>query len=174
MLLASYDDMNYASFWHVLETIGDYEVAPSTIREPLTGPTRMPVDSALATLLIKQLAEVHGASRRGHTGAAGGVLPGLGAGPVRGRLSRLGGALRHLRRDGSDPRAARADPRRPVPQTYVIGSCYSFDQGWVEGALCTAESVLQEFLGLAPLNSHLEGYTLVCHTQKPPSTPDAA
>jgi len=44
----------------------------------------------------------------------------------------------------------------------VIGSCYSFDQGWVEGALSTAESVLQEFLGLPPLSPQVDGYTLVC------------
>ena len=25
-------------------------------------------------------------------------------------------------------------------RTYIIGSCYSFDQAWVEGAFCTAES----------------------------------
>jgi hypothetical protein len=51
----------------------------------------------------------------------------------------------------------------PSRQTYVIGSCYSFDQGWVEGALCVAESVLREFVGLAPLNPDLADYTLVCH-----------
>ena len=56
----------------------------------------------------------------------------------------------------------------PSRRTYVIGSCYSFDQGWVEGALCTAESVLQEFLGLAPINPDVADYTLVCHVSNNP------
>jgi len=46
-------------------------------------------------------------------------------------------------------------------QTYIIGSCYSFDQAWVEGALCTAESVLKEFIGLPPL-PNIENYQLIC------------
>ena len=29
-----------------------------------------------------------------------------------------------------------------------MGEAYSFDQGWVEGALDTAESMLQDFFGL--------------------------
>jgi hypothetical protein len=46
-------------------------------------------------------------------------------------------------------------------QTYIVGSCYSFDQAWVEGAFCTAESVLQEFIGLPPL-ANIGNYTLIC------------
>jgi hypothetical protein len=52
----------------------------------------------------------------------------------------------------------------PARRTYVNGSCYSFDQGWVEGALSTAESVLQDFLKLKPLNTAIENYTMVCKT----------
>jgi hypothetical protein len=50
--------------------------------------------------------------------------------------------------------------RNPAYDTFIIGSCYSFDQAWVEGAFCVAESVLEEFLGLAPLVD--TGYTLIC------------
>lgn len=38
-------------------------------------------------------------------------------------------------------------PRPPHP-VYVCGDCYSHGQGWVEGALATAEGVLQRHLGL--------------------------
>jgi len=40
--------------------------------------------------------------------------------------------------------------RKPVPDhdVFVVGEAYSYDQGWVEGALDTAESTLQEFLGM--------------------------
>lgn len=40
--------------------------------------------------------------------------------------------------------------RKPVPDhdVFIVGEAYSYDQGWVEGALDTAESTLQEFFGL--------------------------
>ena len=50
----------------------------------------------------------------------------------------------------------------PARKTYVIGSCYSFDQAWVEGAFCTAESVLQDFVHLPPVNKYIADYKLVC------------
>jgi monoamine oxidase len=41
--------------------------------------------------------------------------------------------------------------RKPVPEhnIFIVGEAYSFGQGWVEGALDTAESTLEEFFGLA-------------------------
>ncbi|MGO9274013.1 MAG: hypothetical protein ACLQOO_27885 [Terriglobia bacterium] len=40
--------------------------------------------------------------------------------------------------------------RKPVhdQDVYIVGEAYSYDQGWVEGALDTAESTLQQFFGL--------------------------
>ena len=40
--------------------------------------------------------------------------------------------------------------RHPVPNQdiYIVGEAYSFDQGWVEGALDVAESTLEEFFKL--------------------------
>ncbi len=42
--------------------------------------------------------------------------------------------------------------RQPVPDVnlYTCGSCYSENQGWVEGALNTAEMMLQNCLKLPP------------------------
>jgi monoamine oxidase len=37
---------------------------------------------------------------------------------------------------------------RPPYRVYVCGDCYSHGQGWVEGALATAEDLLQRHLGL--------------------------
>lgn len=41
--------------------------------------------------------------------------------------------------------------RHPVQDqsVYIVGEAYSYGQGWVEGALTTAESTLQDFFGLA-------------------------
>ncbi len=40
--------------------------------------------------------------------------------------------------------------RKPVPEhdIHIVGEAYSYGQGWVEGALDTAESTLQDFFGL--------------------------
>nr|BEJ54705.1 L-Arginine oxidase [synthetic construct] len=40
--------------------------------------------------------------------------------------------------------------RHPVQEqeVYIVGEAYSYGQGWVEGALTTAESTLQDFFGL--------------------------
>ena len=40
--------------------------------------------------------------------------------------------------------------RKPVrgQDIFIVGEAYSFGQGWVEGALDTAESTLEEFFGL--------------------------
>jgi hypothetical protein len=46
-------------------------------------------------------------------------------------------------------------------QTYIVGSCYSFDQAWVEGAFCTAEAVLERYFGL-PAIPYATDYHLVC------------
>jgi hypothetical protein len=166
VLLASYDDMNYASFWHELETIGDYEIAPSLIRQPLTGPTRMPADSALAGILIKQLAEVHGAGVDDVPAPTAVYFQDWGQDPFGGGYH--GWSPHYNICEVMDRVRAPYQMILGVTsrQTYVIGSCYSFDQGWVEGALCTAESVLQEFLGLEPINPDLADYTLVCKTSE--------
>lgn len=41
--------------------------------------------------------------------------------------------------------------RHPIAdqQIYIVGEAYSYEQGWVEGALNTAESMLEQFFGLS-------------------------
>ena len=34
---------------------------------------------------------------------------------------------------------------------FIVGSTYSNDQAWVEGAYCTAESVLNDFFNIKPI-----------------------
>jgi flavin-dependent amine oxidoreductase len=162
VMLASYDDMNYASFWRELELSGDYTVAPSSIDQPLAGPTRLPVDSAFAQTLLKQLAEVHGVDATEIPAPRAVYFQDWGQDPFGGGYhgwSAHYNICEVMDRVRAPYQRILEDPSR---RTYVIGSCYSFDQGWVEGALSTAESVLQEFLGLPPLNPQVEGYTLVC------------
>lgn len=162
VLLASYDDMNYTSFWHEVETVGDYTVAPSEIRQPLTGPTRMAPDSAFASLLIKQLAEVHGMTIDQIPAPKAVYFQDWGQDPFGGGYH--GWASHYDICSVMD--GVRAPYQKilddPSRKTYVIGSCYSFDQGWVEGALCVAESVLRDFVGLGPVHPDVADYKLVC------------
>ncbi|CAI2361401.1 unnamed protein product [Moneuplotes crassus] len=45
---------------------------------------------------------------------------------------------------------------------YIAGEAYSEDQGWVEGAFCTAESILADYLGVKPIAGlDYENYPLV-------------
>jgi hypothetical protein len=44
---------------------------------------------------------------------------------------------------------------------FITGSAFSNDQGWVEGAFCTAESVLVEFLHLKSI-ADISQYPLIC------------
>jgi len=48
---------------------------------------------------------------------------------------------------------------------YIVGSAYSNDQAWVEGAFCTSESVLTDFLGLDPIISE-EHYPFICRCKR--------
>lgn len=53
--------------------------------------------------------------------------------------------------------------RHPVQEqeVYIVGEAYSYGQGWVEGALTTAESTLQDFFGLPRPQWLPEAYQLL-------------
>jgi hypothetical protein len=51
---------------------------------------------------------------------------------------------------------------------FITGSAFSNDQAWVEGAFCTAESVLNDFLGV-PTIADTTGFPLICGCS--PQTP---
>ena len=53
--------------------------------------------------------------------------------------------------------------RKPVEseRIYIVGEAYSYGQGWVEGALDTAESVVEDFFGLKRPSWLEKGYALL-------------
>lgn len=164
VMLASYDDMNYSSFWRELEIAGEYKIAPSLIRQPLKGPASVPVDSPMAGILLKQLSEVHGIDVQKIPSPKAVYFQDWGQDPFGGGYH--GWAAHYNICTAMD--CIRAPYQKilnnPKRKTYIIGSCYSFDQAWVEGALCTAESVLQDpdLVGLPPLNPYISQYKLIC------------
>ncbi|MFL6843373.1 MAG: flavin monoamine oxidase family protein [Allosphingosinicella sp.] len=170
VLLASYDDMNYSSFWREMELSGLYETAPSLVRQPLSGPTEVPADSPLAGILIKQLAEMHGTTPHQVPAPLALYFQDWGQDPFGGGYH--GWSSHYNICQAMD--FIRAPYARilgePSRKTYIIGSCYSFDQAWVEGAFCVAESVLQDFLGLSAFNG-VSGYTLICRNEMGEAAP---
>jgi hypothetical protein len=71
-----------------------------------------------------------------------------GAGAVHGRVPRLGGAnFWHVGVRSYEVAQAIMQPKPPLP-VYICGESYSHGQGWAEGALETAETMLQQHFGL--------------------------
>ena len=162
VILASYDDMNYAEFWNELETQGDLTLAPSLRRQPLNGPTALPTDSAMANILLDQLAAVHGMAVEDIPAPTALYYQDWGQDPF--GAGYHGWAAHYNICEVMDKIRA---PYQRIYKTsqrnvFIIGSCYSFDQAWVEGAFCTAESVLQDFVHLPAFVQDMPPYTLIC------------
>lgn len=161
VLLASYDDMTYTDFWRQVELSGDYAIAPSSIRQPLHGPTKVDSRSSFAELLRKQLAELHGIAVEKVPSPSAVYFQDWGQDPYGGGYHgwashfNICQAMDYVRAPYSKILG------NTSTKTYIVGSCYSFDQAWVEGAFCTAQSVLEEFFGFAK-DRYASGYQLVC------------
>lgn len=164
VVLASYDDMNYTSFWGEMESSGDYKIAPSLIRQPLTGPTPLNPNTPFSQILLKQLAEVHGMSVEDIPTPLAFYFQDWGQDPF--GAGYHGWASHYNICQAMDCIRAPYEKilNNPTTKTYIVGSCYSFDQAWVEGAFCTAESVLTEFFGLPAGSPYSAGYKLICTT----------
>jgi len=161
VVLASYDDMVYESFWRELEIEGRRTTAQSHNCQALNGPTILPPDSTLERMVMSQLASVHGV-RKGNS------LPA----PIKTLFMDWGtdpfGGGYHAWAAHYDIPDVMMKMRAPAiemlggkQKLFITGSCYSIDQSWVEGALCTAESVLQDYLGLEPFCGTPDGYCLI-------------
>ena len=161
VLLASYDDMNYSDFWRQMEISGEYTQAPSTVRQPLTGPTALAPESPFAQLLVKQLAEVHGMQAHDIPMPSAVYFQDWGQDPFGGGYHGWASHYNICKAMDSVRAPYEKILNRPKTKTYIVGSCYSFDQAWVEGAFCTAESVLRDFLHI-PAARNTGGYHLVC------------
>lgn len=163
VMLASYDDMTYASFWRELEIEGTRTTAPSMDYQALNGPTTLAPGSTMENMVLSQLANVHG------------LIPGQqiprpittiymdwGTDPFGGGYHGWAAHYNICDVMGKIRAPAIEIQGQSNQQLFVIGSCYSIDQAWVEGALCVAESVLEDYFGLAPFCPLPPGYVLIC------------
>ena len=162
-ILASYDDEQFTSFWQELE------LEPRTQRltpisedyQPLEGPRNVP--DRMVKMLRKQLAAVHFGPQSDYTDVPEPLeasymdwsLPPFNAGyhayaahydicDVQQKIRKPSQLI-----DGADA------------NIFIVGETYSNDQAWVEGAYCTAESVLNDFFGIKPIIDNMN-YPFIC------------
>ncbi|MEO7142529.1 MAG: FAD-dependent oxidoreductase [Bryobacteraceae bacterium] len=149
VLMASYSDGAAARYWEGLTQVSDKRLhmgAASQFVQAESG--------NLLTAIERQLCSV--------MQIKGPVPPPLCAGYVDWEVDPFGGAW-HEWKVGIDVSAAIPDMRRPAPELplYVCGEAYSWFQAWIEGALMSAERMLQDHFQLPwPSDWLQEGYDL--------------
>ena len=162
-LLASYDDEAFTTFWQELELgpNATREVPISEDTQPLEGP-RKPSD-VMIKMLRQQLAAVHFGPQSDYSAVPmpketrymDWSLPPFNAGyHAYAAHYDIGDVQRKVRKpsqliDGEDA------------NIFIVGETYSNDQAWVEGAYCTAESVLNDFFGIKPIIDDKD-YPFIC------------
>jgi hypothetical protein len=164
-LLASYDDMRFVRFWRELELAVDERRDQATSRDlqPLIGGRTAPPE--MVRMLLLQLAKVH----YGDPDAADSIPDPLETVFMDWGLNPFGAGY-HAWAAHYDICDVMQTVRAPGElagiagaSVYLVGSAFSNDQAWVEGAFCTAESVLVDKLGLEPI-IHTSDYPLICGT----------
>lgn len=162
-ILASYDDMRFIDFWRVMEVSADQRRTRAKAQDlqPLEG-GRAATDT-MQRMLMLQLAKLHwddpNATNKIPTPKET-VYMDWSLNPF--------GAGYHAwaaHYDICDVMQTIRTPARLVDpdntNVFLVGSAFSNDQAWVEGAFCTAESVLVDYLGLTSI-ADTENYPLIC------------
>jgi flavin-dependent amine oxidoreductase len=162
VMLASYDDMTYASFWREMEIEGRRTTAPSLDYQALNGPTTLKPGSQMEKMVLDQLAYVHGVEDPKKIPAPiTTIYMDWGTDPFGGGYHGWA-AHYNICEVMHKVRAPATEILHKKQNLFIVGSCYSIDQAWVEGALCVAESVLEDYLGLPAFCALPPGYVLIC------------
>jgi hypothetical protein len=162
-VLASYDDEQFTSFWQELELEPNTErkVPISEDYQPLEGPRKVP--ERMVKMLRKQLAAVHFGPQSDYSAVPKPLearymdwsLPPFNAGyHAYAAHYNICDVQQKIRKPSQLIDGADAD-------IFIVGETYSNDQAWVEGAFCTAESVLNDFFGIEPIISNKD-YPFIC------------
>jgi hypothetical protein len=162
-ILASYDDEQFTSFWQELELgpDADRKVPISENYQPLEGPRKVP--DGMVKMLRKQLAAVHFGPQTDYTA----VPEPLEASYMDWSLPPFNAGY-HAYAAHYDICDVQQKIRKPSQliegadaNIFIVGETYSNDQAWVEGAYCTAESVLNDFFGIKPIINNKD-YPFIC------------
>lgn len=157
-ILASYDDEMFTDFWRELE-LGVNQLRKIPLADdvqPLQGPRKVP--DKMVKMLRKQLAELHFGPNSDYSMVPEPLdaaymdwsLPPFGAGyHAWAAHYEIADVQQNIRKPSQLIKGQDAD-------IFIVGEAYSNDQAWVEGAYCTAESVLNDFFGIEPIidNTH--------------------
>ncbi|MBS1635682.1 MAG: hypothetical protein JST26_07140 [Bacteroidetes bacterium] len=162
-ILASYDDEDNTTFWQELELGAKRErtVPISSDTQPLEGPRKVP--QRMVKMLRKMLAELHYGPNSDYSN----VPEPLEAAYMDWSLPPFNAGYHEWA-----PHFDVADVQRKIRKPsqliagkdadiFIVGEAYSNDQAWVEGAYCTAESVLNDFFGIEPIIDDKE-YPFIC------------
>ena len=162
-ILASYDDETFTSFWQELE-LGpgaERKIPISDNVQPLIGPRKAP--PGMVKMLRRQLAAVHFGPQSDYSMVPDPLdttymdwsLPPFNAGyhAYAGHYS-VGDVQQKIRKPSQLIEGADVN-------IFIVGEAYSNDQAWVEGAYCTAESVLTDFFGMTPIIDD-KNYPFIC------------
>jgi hypothetical protein len=162
-LLASYDDEQFTSFWEDLE-IGpnrERKIPISADTQPLEGPRKAP--PGMVKMLRQQLAVLHFGPQADYTAVPEPLetrymdwsLPPFNAGyHAYAAHFNICDVQQKIRKPSQLIAGADAN-------IFIVGETYSNDQAWVEGAFCTAESVLNDFFGIKPIIDN-KNYPFIC------------
>jgi hypothetical protein len=162
-ILASYDDEQFTTFWQELELGPDAErkVPISENYQPLEGPRKVP--DGMVKMLRKQLAAMHFGPQSDYSA----VPEPLEAGYMDWSLPPFNAGY-HVYAAHYDICDVQQKIRKPSQliddadaNIFIVGETYSNDQAWVEGAYCTAESVLNDFFGIKPIIDNTN-YPFIC------------
>lgn len=162
-LLASYDDEMYTDFWQELELGPDAarRIPISEDTQPLEGPRKAP--EIMVKMLRQQLATLHFGPQANYNAVPPPLetvymdwsLPPFNAGyHAYAAHYDVCDVQQKIRKPSQLIEGADAD-------IFIVGEAYSNDQAWVEGAFCTAESVLNDFFGIEPIIDDAE-YPFIC------------
>jgi hypothetical protein len=166
-ILASYDDEQFTTFWQSLE-LGPGEerrIPLSDDTQPLQGPRDVP--ERMLKMLRKQLAELHFGPNSDYSY----VPKPLEAAYMDWSLPPFNAGY-HAWASHYDIADVQQKIRKPSQliegadaNIFIVGECYSNDQAWVEGAYCTAESVLNDFFDIEPIIDNAN-YPFICQIKK--------
>lgn len=169
-ILASYDDMRYTTFWQQFELPTDTvrKVAKSNDFQPLYNTT--PITDEMKRMVALQLAHVHYNTTQMQNGFNT-ILNSITDGCYMDWSLNPFGAGYHawdahyeicdVMQNIRQPLALMSSTPEGADRVFLSGSAYSNDQAWVEGAFCTAESVLDEYFGFTNI-VNTTGYPLIC------------
>ena len=166
-VLASYDDEMFTTFWQELEIGPNCERTQprSEDIQTLDGPREVP--PRMVKMLRRQLAEMHFGPNADYK-----LVPE----PLESRYMdwslppfAAGYHAWAAHYDIADVQGKIRKPSQLVEgadaDIFIVGEAYSNDQAWVEGAYCTAESVLNDFFEVEPIidNKH---YPFICQKEE--------